>query len=220
MMFHGADVLDLVRTTAPDTTPVDLPAAKRQVHAEDFDDDDQFLEDRIDTATGWLDGYKGVLGEALVTQTWTLYLPHFGHGARRCRAPWPLPEHGPIQLPLTPLQSVTSIQYVDPTGASQTLDSSLYQVIDGDIAEIWPPPGRCWPPVQWGNRRAVTIEFVCGYGDADAVPATYKAAILLIIGHLYENRNAVVGVENRDSSTEMPLGVRDLLAATGLPLIR
>jgi uncharacterized phiE125 gp8 family phage protein len=219
-MSMGADVLDLSRTVAPAATPVSLPEAKHQVHAEDFDDDDGDIQQALNTATSWLDGYRGLMGEALVTQTWRLYLPHFGHGARRCREPWPIGDRGPIQLPLPPLQSVTSIQYVDPAGVTQTLDPSAYQVIDGDIAEIWPTVGRCWPTVQCDNRRAVTILFVCGYGAAEAVPDTIKSAIRLIVTHLYENRGAVVGVENRDSSTEIPLGVRDLLVAAGMSIVR
>ena len=39
-----------------------------------------------------------------------------------------------------------------------------------------------------------------GYADADSVPAALKAAILLIVGDLYANREAMVDaklVENR-----------------------
>lgn len=211
-MRHHAGLLDLVRTAEPAVQPLTLDEAKRQVRAEDFDDDDADIQAALDTATDWLDGYRGVTGRALITQTWRLYLPHFGHGARRCRAVWPLVDRGPIELPLRPLQSVSAITYVDPAGQTQTLDPALYQVIDGDIAEIWPASGRCWPQVQCDNRRAVALDFICGFGDAgESVPPSIKSAMRLLIGHFYANREAVVGVENRDSSTEMPLGVETLL---------
>ena len=39
--------------------------------------------------------------------------------------------------------------------------------------------------------NCVTVRFVAGYGAASAVPETVKAAIKLLVGHLYEHREAV-----------------------------
>ena len=45
-----------------------------------------------------------------------------------------------------------------------------------------------WPDT-YDRANAINIEFVCGYGDdAEDVPASLRAAMLLHIGDLYENR--------------------------------
>jgi len=95
---------------------------------------------------------------------------------------------------LPPLQSVTSISYVDADGATQVLDSARYT---GDIAG---QPGWVvvdedgWPDTM-ETANAVTIRFVCGYGLASSVPASLRAAMLLHVGDLYENRQTGQGQE-------------------------
>jgi hypothetical protein len=37
-------------------------------------------------------------------------------------------------------------------------------------------------------------------------------AMLFMVSHFYEYRDAVVGVDNRDSSVELPLGVEALIS--------
>ena len=56
-------------------------------------------------------------------------------------------------------------------------------------------------------QGAVKVTFTAGFGDASTIPDDLKAAVKLLIGHWYEHREAVVGVEARDSSTPLPLGV-------------
>ena len=163
----------------------------------DFNDDFTLIAGLVAAATAWLDGWSGILGRALVTQTWRLY---FDHG---------FPEQT-IRLPLPPLIGVTSIQYVDINGATQTVSPADYQVLDGPRAAVRPVYGQIWP-VTLAQARACWIEFECGYGAASEVPAAIKAAALLMISHLYFHRDAVVGVEQRDSSTPLPLGVAELL---------
>lgn len=71
-----------------------------------------------------------------------------------------------------------------------------------------PKPDQVWPG-SYHREDAVSVTYVAGYGNADAVPAPIKAAILLIVGHLYENREAsTVGV----SAELLPMAVDALLA--------
>jgi uncharacterized phiE125 gp8 family phage protein len=63
--------------------------------------------------------------------------------------------------------------------------------------------GKWWPATACYNYGAVQVTFVAGYGNAAAVPADLKAAIKLLVGHLYENREAVtLGA----MPAELPLG--------------
>ena len=55
--------------------------------------------------------------------------------------------------------------------------------------------------------NAYKIRVVCGYTNAAAVPQLYKSAILLIIGHLYENKQQA----QSQTLSEIPFGVKVLL---------
>jgi uncharacterized phiE125 gp8 family phage protein len=109
-----------------------------------------------------------------------------------------------------PLASVTTIQYIDSGGTLQTLASSVYDVdTTSEPGRITLAYNQTWPET-YGTANDITITYVAGYTDAAAfkaaMPAAY-AAILLGVGHLYENRSAVTA----DGLKEMPLGFKDLL---------
>lgn len=98
-----------------------------------------------------------------------------------------------VQLRMPRVMAVDSVQYVDGDGAVQTLSPSAYQV-DSDSEPGWilPAFGYAWPLTR-SQANAVTVIYRAGYGDAAAsVPAPIKQWILLMVGALYENREAVV----------------------------
>lgn len=117
-----------------------------------------------------------VLSKALITQTLALNLDGFP----TCRQ---------IDLMRPPLQSVTSVQYVDDAGATQTFSSANYHVDTNTT------PGRIvlddtatWPSTD-DRPNAVTITYVAGYGDASSdIPEDIKQAVYLIVGEWYRNR--------------------------------
>jgi uncharacterized phiE125 gp8 family phage protein len=163
---------DLIRTVAPAETPVSLDEARAhlRVHTRV---EDPIIEALIAATCDLLDGYAGQLGRCMVTQTWQLHLPAFPRGR--------------IKLPFPPVQGVDSITYSDAAGVTQTLSTSDYWTHGGPAPEIELVDGRSWPSTAQ-HRRAVTIAFTAGYGTAAAVPAPIKAAILLMVGDLYANR--------------------------------
>lgn len=165
-------VLDLVRTQDP-APLVSLDRAKRHLRV-DGTVEDEDITDLVAAAVEAIDGYSGRLGRAIVTQTWALHLPRFP----ACRQ---------ITLPLPPLQSVTSIAYVDAAGDEQTLSSGAYDVLDGPKSAVVLKSDQAWPSTG-AHPRAVTITFVAGYGAPEAVPKTIVSAVLLAVGELYANR--------------------------------
>jgi uncharacterized phiE125 gp8 family phage protein len=199
--------MGLRRVTGPEASPVTLEQAKLQCKV-DSDDEDELIQIHLDAAIGELDGAEGQLNRALMTQTWILGLDGFPGQIRR---------HGDgersgarrhkrrLVLPLAPLQSVAGITYLDSCGVRQTLDPTAYVVSPGPAGVILPALGQCWPYTA-EFEDAVEVEFTAGYEDADSVPAGIKAAILLLVAHFYKHREAVVGVDARDSSAELPLG--------------
>lgn len=96
-----------------------------------------------------------------------------------------------IELARPPVQSITSITYVDADGSTQTLSSSLYRVdISSLFGRITTAYGEVWPETQ-NVSNAVTVEFKCGYGDAaSAVPDALKVAIMSLAADMFEHREA------------------------------
>lgn len=154
--------------------------------------EDTLLTGFIVAAREFAEGYQN---RAFITQTWDLFLDEFPVWA--------------IQVPLPPLQSVTSITYYDTAGAAHVVDPAIYQV---DTAGVWgrlaPVYGQTWPTDLLRSLSGVAVRFVSGYGAAAAdVPERVKTAIKLLAGHLYENREATDVKEH----PEVPFAVKALL---------
>jgi len=77
---------------------------------------------------------------------------------------------------------ITSITYRDTAGQTQTLSSSAYRLVE----ERYLVPVTAWPE---GNTVRVT--FTCGAYTDTTVPAALKAWMLLHIGAMYAQREAV-----------------------------
>ena len=139
-------------------------------------EDDALLAGLISAARAALEKYTG---RTFITTVYQVYYDGFSFL--------------PIKLARPPVQSVTSITYVDVDGVMQTLSSSLYIV---DIASLFgrisPAYDEVWPITREQNN-AVCIEIKTGYGDAAAsVPAPIKVAIKMIVADVYEHREANV----------------------------
>jgi uncharacterized phiE125 gp8 family phage protein len=148
-------------------------------------------------ATQRLDGRDGSLGLCLITQSWTLTLDAFT---------------AEIAIPLPPCQSIDAITYVDPDGATQTLDAGAYQVFglgSADGAKVRPAHGTSWPAIR-NQPDAVAITFTAGFGDNPGdIPEPIRTAIKMRVGHLYENRESVV--IGTGYNTETPDGPEDFV---------
>jgi uncharacterized phiE125 gp8 family phage protein len=182
----------LTRTSAPASMPVTLTEAKAHLRVTGSDED-TVITDLIAAATGMFDGPNGMIGKALITQTWTI-ATSCADGAGR------------IMLTVPPVASVSSISYYDPDGISQTLDVANYLLIGSDDRKwLEPDMGQAWPTTQ-RRADAITVTVSSGFGDASDVPDTLRRAILLTIGHWYRTREAVT----ETSMAEIPLGVQRL----------
>lgn len=94
-------------------------------------------------------------------------------------------------FPITPIQSVTSVKYLDGAGVEQTLSSSDYSLdLDGRIPQI---KIISKPSISTNEIRNFIVRFVAGYGDnATDVPASIRQAIMYMATNMYENRLPVV----------------------------
>lgn len=168
----------------------------------DISDDDTLIGDLVGAAAAHLDGKDGILGRALLSQTWTLRLDDFP-----CET-WDDPYAG-IRVPLPPLQSVSSITYLDGNGDSQTLATSVYAVdTASEPGIISLKSGQSWPSVQ-DVRNAITITFVAGYGDAASdLPRNLRLAAQQLVAAWYDNRSAVIA----GSMSVLPMAFDRLIA--------
>jgi uncharacterized phiE125 gp8 family phage protein len=105
---------------------------------------------------------------------------------------------------------------VDSNGTTQTWAASNYTVDAPAGPECTPGRvianyGVTYPSTQ-SIPNAVTVRFVAGYGAAaSAVPYGIKAAMKLLIGHWWVNRQAVNLTGPGNTESTVPLGVDSLL---------
>lgn len=187
-----------VRTAAPAAVPVSLDEAKLHLRV-DHNDDDTLISSLIDVATAHLDGWSGILGRALVTQTWRQDFCRFSDR---------------IRLPLAPVASITNITYFDGEDAQQTLDAGVYRLMTDALGPfVALAPGQAWPSA-YCRDDAVSVTFVAGYGNAGEVPAPIRTAIILLVRSMFV-ASAAAGVVKREtvegvSTTEYQDGIAAL----------
>lgn len=161
--------------TPPVDEPITLAQAKdhlRVLH----DDEDDLITDLVTVSR---EQAEHICWRALITQTLRYQLDRFP----------PM-----IEPPRPPLQSVSSITYVDTAGATQILDASKYQVDTKSMpGRIVPAFGTSWPSTR-AVPNAVTVEFIAGYADPNKVPKRIVQAMKMFVGYFYRHRDmAVVG---------------------------
>lgn len=170
--------MGLVLTTPPGVEPLDLATAKNHLRVDaDITADDALITSFISATR---QEAEEMLWASLVTQTWTATLPGFPG--------W----RDPVQLPRGPVQSVTSVTYLDPSGASQTLSNTLYRLDRRERSDWIGLTDRQFWPATADQPDAVTVVYIAGYGAATNVPFAICAAMLLRIGDLYRNREAQI----------------------------
>jgi len=116
-----------------------------------------------------------------------------------------------IELLNGPVISVESVNYLDPEGVDQLLDPAKYR-----ISRFFSPPvlqpayGTSWPMLR-RDTDCVRVKYNVGYPSGDSppiqIPEPIRTAMFLLIGHFYDNREAV----SDKSMTEVPLGVCAML---------
>lgn len=192
-----------VLVTAPAMLPVSLVEAKLHLRV-DHNDDDALIEGLVRAATEHFDGWTGILGRCLVEQEWSQTFDGFA------------PE---LPLLLGPVISISSV-----TVGSEAIDSGSYSlkvdsggnsrvVVDGVSAS-----GETSVVYKAGYATIPEVPAVPGDGEEDpgtpaipaksTVPDPLKVAILLLVGHWYQNREASITT----AINELPFAANALIA--------
>lgn len=178
-----------VLVTPPAILPVSLLEAKAHLRV-DFTDDDSLIKGLIEAATGHLDGWTGILGPCLVEQTWA---ETFNGGA--------------CALGLGPVIEIVSVEaggeVVDPSLYGLRTDAGGRSYVDfvgtglvtvtytagyATIPEV--PEVPAVEPVEGDPPDPPGSPAVPAIPAQSTVPPALKAAILLLVGHWYHNREA------------------------------
>ena len=87
-----------------------------------------------------------------------------------------------------PVTAISSVQYIDSDGATQTVSSDTYVTdIVSEPARIALDDSNSWPTPAT-RINSVLVNFTGGYATAADAPEPLKQAMLLLIGQFYENR--------------------------------
>lgn len=111
---------------------------------------------------------------------------------------------GNIELPFPPLDEVVSFVYDDVDGNEQTLIVDTDFTVQARQNSTLLRPVSAWPVSS--GEDSVRIQYDTGFAP-DALPHAARAGMLLLLGHMFKNREALT----ERPMTQMPLGVDFLL---------
>ena len=191
-------LLNLRVVTPPEAEPLTLAEAKEHLRV-DLPIEDALIEALVVAAREWTENY---CRRSWIVRTLKLHLDYFE------------PE---LLLPRGPVVSVASVEYMS-GAALVALDPSAYVVDRFSLpARIRPAFGASWPSVANVALNGVVVTYDAGYpgttgatpDPAANVPQAAKAAMKLLIGGWFENREHIA----EKAPAEVPLAVKSLLSA-------
>jgi uncharacterized phiE125 gp8 family phage protein len=198
-------MLKLIEVAAvEDDRPVTIAELKKHVGANDFTDDDAQLEIFLDAAIDFVADRTSL---TLRRSTW-----------RVDRCDW---WSGCLQLLIAPVRDIT-ITYLDPAGATQPVDPSLYRWqrrTELGIAEVIFLDAFTDPDVKDDTFNAVQIEIEAGFDQDPAMtgagddpelvfPSQARQAVLMVAANWYRNRESV----SADDQKIVPLAADALMS--------
>jgi len=146
--------------------------------------DDVLLEGMIDAATAHV---QGMAGRAFGFQTWEAIFDTFPSGN--------------LCLNFGPVSEVVSIVYRDTAGDQQIIPAENYELLEASPEGVIVPV-ESWPTTD-GSPNAVVVTFNAGA----VVPLEIKQAVLMLVAHWYENREAAT----EKAFAEVPFAVAALV---------
>lgn len=166
----------MVRTVAPTQYPLSLVEVKSycRIYHTDWDADFDRL---IAAITQRLDGYEGILGRALMRQTWTMYLDGFD-------------DEG-IEIPLPPFVSIDAFQYLEYDDNWVDMVVNTDYIVDTPFGDQWaakilPAYNTCFPSAK-DVSNSVKVTFTAGWAPG-TFPESIKQGMLMTISAWNENR--------------------------------
>lgn len=190
--------LTLVQIVPPTDEPVSLDEMKRHLRVT-IDQDDLVIFGMIQAAREYV---ELVTRRQLLRATFLYAFDVFPTGSI-------------IVLPRPPLVSIVSLAYVNTSNVE-----TIFPATDYDV-DTWSQPGRIYllPDKTWPSTytipNAVRVRFRAGRNAPGGVTPSLKLIVMLLVGHLYEHREATVV----ESLRNIPLGFQSFLWSQRVPEI-
>ena len=177
--------------SGPAIEPVSLADAKAHLRV-DQTYDDSLIASLIAVARAQVEQETS---HAMVHQTWRVAVHRWQTGRR-------------IVLPRTPAVQLIEIRSIASDGQSELVPIADFQLNAHDApATVEPIHQRAFHFTS-GVVQHVEIDYLAGFGsDVSSVPQALKQAILMLVGHLYETREAA----STSQQAIAPKGYDDLL---------
>lgn len=206
------------RTTDPAIEPVTAEELDAHLRGDGVlaSNEGSFLDSLITAAREYVEEFTR---RALITQSYTLVMDAWP-SVRNDNLGWwdgvregsiSMGQQGYVELPISPLQSVTSVTTYDDDNSSTVFSSSNYFVDTNAIpGQLILNTGTVWP-VFTRTRNGIEIEYVAGYGDnATDVPGALRIAVKQLAAHWYENRE-FTKIQSDQNQAPAPLHVQSIL---------
>lgn len=172
--------MSIILITPPAIEPVTVEQAKAAIRVS-TSDEDAYIAGLIKMAREIVE-YK--TNRALLTQSWQAVFDGF-----------PISRSNPRVIPLerSPLQSVTSVQYLDFDFNVLTFDPVNYRVaLRSEPGRVILKTGLVWPIVPNEAETAI-VNYVAGYGsDPASIPTPLIESIFYLVAHFYATREPVL----------------------------
>lgn len=190
----------------PDAEPIDIDECRSHLESLPYGDTDvDLLDDTM--ITGWLAAAREYceqfLGLSLSRRVLEVALDRFPNETDD--------DTDAVELPFGPVLEVLSVSVGDSSSGSSS-DTTLAP--DDYLLDDYSSPHRLLPSVAWpaaSGKLAVRIRYLAGFGvDSDGgieLPWVARAAMLLVLGHLYANREE----STEKAMATLPLGAEALL---------
>ena len=166
--------MSAILITPPALEPVSRIEAKEHLKVT-TDAEDDLIDRLITTARQQVEKQ---IDKVLIDQTWKIYLNEW-------------PATGQIILPVAPVTAVVNLRTWSQDDVAAIIDPAHYyadllagpQKLILRQSRLWLRPGRI--------ANGIEIEVTAGFGpDGNAVPAPLRTAMLILIAHWFENRQA------------------------------
>lgn len=177
-------------TVQPATTPVTLDEVKAQLNIDPlFTDDDVLLNQYILASTKYA---ENLMRRDIIVRTYETYRDFFPGGITYYGyySPYSF-QSGNVgfEVRRSPLQAVTSIDYLVDGVFTSVDPSKYYNTVQNDYSVVLTKKDNLWPSNADEQLQSIKITFTCGMAsDATGVPSDIKIAIMQLVTSLYENR--------------------------------
>jgi uncharacterized phiE125 gp8 family phage protein len=176
MFHHGRIPVAMIPIfiEGPAVEPISLSEMKEYLRIDD-DAQDELVAGLIKAARLMVEATSRRI---LIEQQWRVVLDRW-------------PRDGRVMLPVSPVMAVDGIKVFGASGEEIEIPETSF-TFDG----MGDPPSIAVTdaPAPAKARNGIFIDLRAGYGAApDAVPATLKLAIKILVAHWFENRGDVVG---------------------------